>query len=338
MRRVVTGAAVASLLAVLAWFGLSEGGQKREGVETGNALTTVAEIEPSGESYKGFERGEALITVEELKRLIRARDPKLVLLAVVDPFSYRAGHIPRSINLWRPDYEPSFGQRYPFDGMMVDRDEFQELARDLGIDNDSKVVVYDEKYDATRVWWAFYLYGKTDVRVLDGGYRAWKAAGYDTDMSLTRSRGGNKGSLLAEQPRPGWIASMEDVRRAQTSEDIQLWDTREPDEWSGAAKKGIARRAGRIPWATFQSWQEYRLTIDEKPAGFKTAAEIQAVIDKFAMNPGKDQIFYCHSGVRTTSAIFTLYLMGWDPDRLHNYDGSWLEWSYHEDNPISTGQ
>ncbi len=29
--------------------------------------------------------------------------------------------------------------------------------------------------------------------------------------------------------------------------------------------------------------------------------------------------------------------MGWDVDRLHNYDGSWLEWSYHEQNPIATG-
>jgi 3-mercaptopyruvate sulfurtransferase SseA len=29
--------------------------------------------------------------------------------------------------------------------------------------------------------------------------------------------------------------------------------------------------------------------------------------------------------------------MGWDPDRLHNYDGSWLEWSYNEDNPIVVG-
>jgi 3-mercaptopyruvate sulfurtransferase SseA len=30
--------------------------------------------------------------------------------------------------------------------------------------------------------------------------------------------------------------------------------------------------------------------------------------------------------------------MGWDPDRLYNYEGSWLEWSYHESNPVLTGQ
>ncbi len=26
------------------------------------------------------------------------------------------------------------------------------------------------------------------------------------------------------------------------------------------------------------------------------------------------------------------------PDRLYNYEGSWLEWSYHESNPVVSGQ
>ncbi len=131
---------------------------------------------------------------------------------------------------------------------------------------------------------------------------------------------------------------MADVWRAQTSKDVQVWDNREPAEWSGVEKKGNARRAGRIPWAVFQSWKEYRLEVDGNPAGFKPAVEIQQVIDKFQMDRGKEQIFYCHSGVRSTTPVFVLYLMGWDVDRLHNYDGSWLEWSYHEQNPIATGQ
>ena len=126
----------------------------------------------AGQKYKGFERGESLIPVQELKPLMDAKDPKLVVLAVVEPVSYRAGHIPGSINIWRPDYELKVGEPYPFDGMLLERDGFQNFARGLGIDNDSKVVVYDEKYDAPRLWWAFYLYGKTDVRVLDGGYAA----------------------------------------------------------------------------------------------------------------------------------------------------------------------
>jgi thiosulfate/3-mercaptopyruvate sulfurtransferase len=290
-----------------------------------------------GQKYKGFER-DALIPVQGLKHLADARDPKLVVLAVVEPLSYKAGHIPGSINIWRPDYELKVGEPYPFDGMLLERDGFQTFARGLGINNDSKVIVYDEKYDAPRVWWAFYLYGKTDVRVLDGGYAAWTAAGYERDVSLSRGRVPGTGNFTATERRSGWVAGMDDVRRGQTSKQVRVWDAREPEEWSGALKKGNARRAGRIPWAAFQSWKEYRQEVDGKPAGFKTASEVQEVIDKFKMDPRDDNIFYCHSGVRSTTGVFVLYMMGWDPDRLRNYDGSWLEWSHHEGNPILTGQ
>ena len=303
------------------------------------ALAFLAWVAPAvaEQKYKGFERGEALITPEELSKLIDVQDSKQVVLAVVEPVSYRAGHIPGSLNIWRPDYELDVGHPYPFDGMLLEGDAFQGFARGLGIDNDSKVVVYDEKYDAMRVWWAFYLYGKTDVRVLDGGYAAWKTAGLHADLSLTRGSADRRGDFVAKPRRSGWVAQMADVWRAQTSKDVQVWDNREPAEWSGAEKKGNARRAGRVPWAVFQSWKEYRLEADGKPAGFKPAAEIQQVIDTFKMDRGKEHIFYCQSGVRSTTPVFVLYLMGWDVDRLHNYDGSWLEWSYHEQNPIATG-
>jgi thiosulfate/3-mercaptopyruvate sulfurtransferase len=291
----------------------------------------------AADSYKGFERAEALITVQELQQLSEAKDPKLVILGVVEPISFGVGHIPGSVNIWRPDYELKVGQPYPFEGMILDRPRFQDFARGLGIDNDSRVVVYDEQYDATSLWWAFFLYGKTDVRVLDGGYPAWKAAGYPTESFLSGARPARMGDFVARQHGAGWLASMEDVRRAQAVSDVRVWDAREPAEWSGAEKKGNARRAGRIPWATFQNWQEYRTEIDGKATAFKTAAEIQQVIDKFGMDRHQTHIFYCQSGVRSTTAIFALYLMGWSPERLFNYEGSWLEWSYYDQNPLLTG-
>ena len=299
-------------------------------------ILAVAVPASVADGYKGFQRAEALITVQELKQLSVAKDLKVVILGVVEPLSFVAGHIPGSVNIWRPDYELKVGQPYPFEGMILDRKRFQDFARGLGIDNDSRVVVYDEKYDATSVWWAFFLYGKTDVRVLDGGYPAWKAAGYTTESSLSRTRPARVGNFVAGQ-HGAMLASMEDVRRARTAGDVRVWDAREPAEWSGAERKGTARRAGRIPWAAFQSWKEYRSEIDGKATAFKTAAEIQQVIDKFGMDRQQKHIFYCQSGVRSTTAIFVLYLMGWSPDRLFNYEGSWLEWSYYDQNPVLTG-
>jgi thiosulfate/3-mercaptopyruvate sulfurtransferase len=294
----------------------------------------------AGEKYKGFERGESLITPQELKAMMDANDPKLVLIGVVKgglTGSFTRGHIPGAYSVWRPDYTTKEGEPYPYGGMMRDEKEFQEFARSLGIDNDSKVVIYDEKYDATRLWWGFYLYGKTDVRILDGGYEGWKAAGYDTDMGGGADRGKKMGNFVAKRRDQALVGSMADVWRAKDNPDMAVWDTREPDEWSGETLKKGAYRKGRVPWATFLSWKDFRKKVNDAPTEFKTAAEVQEVIKKAGLDPNKTNIFYCQSAVRTTTHIFSLYLMGWDLDNLLNYDGSWIEWSYYEENPVDTG-
>ncbi len=307
-----------------------------------NSIVTLAAIAVlmvalpglAGDGYKGFERGDALITVDELKSMLD--DPDLVLIAVAKPTSFKLGHIPGALNIWRSDYEPAEGDPWPYEGMILDRVDFQEFARNLGVNNDSKVVVYDEKYDATRVWWAFYLYGKTDVRVLDGGYQAWKAAGFDTDTSLFSPEADAKGDFVAKPRNEAVYASMDEVWAAKTDPEVQLWDTREEDEWTGEKLKKGAFRQGRIEWATFQNWKQFKQPVaeGEEPTAFKPAAEIQKVIDSYGMDPAKTQIFYCQSGVRTTTNMFALYLMGWNPDHLANYDGSWIQWSYFDKNPL----
>lgn len=294
-------------------------------------------IAVAAEKYKGFERGDALIAPAELKAMIDAKDPNLVVIAVAKGESFKLGHIPGALNVWRGDYEPAEGEPYPFGGMMLNGAEFQSFARKLGINNDSKVVVYDEKYDATRLWWGFFIYGKTDVRVLDGGYQGWKAAGYDTDMSMFTPKADEAGNFTVGPRNDYMYGSMDDVWNAKTNPNIQLWDTREKDEWTGESLKKGAFRQGRIPWATFQNWKEFKTVAAEgekSPTAFKTAAEIQKVIDTFGMDKNKTQIFYCQSGVRTTTGMFALYLMGWEPNQLVNYDGSWIEWSYFDKNPV----
>jgi thiosulfate/3-mercaptopyruvate sulfurtransferase len=301
----------------------------------------VAGTAVCGEGYKGFERGEALITPGELRALMDARDPKLVVIGVVKGGAkgfFALGHIPGAYGVGRSDFTAPAGRPHPFGGMMVNRAEFQDFARRLGINDDSKVVLYDHKYDAARLWWGFFLYGKSDVRILDGGYAGWKAAGFDTEMGSGAQTNTRIGGWVAKPRRPGWVWSMSDVWRAKSNDEIQLWDTREPDEWTGEKLKKGASRRGRIGWAKFLSWKDFRKKVGGDPTEFRNSAEIQRVIDDNGMRPNADQLFHCQSGVRTTTHIFALYLMGWDLARLHNYDGSWIEWSYHEKNPVVTGE
>lgn len=278
--------------------------------------------------YKGFARGEALITAEELKTLMDGGDGDLVIIAVANVIHYRSGHIPGAHAAWRGDYSAKAGGDYPYGGMVAGRADFQAFARRLGISAASTVVVYDHKYDATRLWWVFHLYGKTDLRVLDGGIGAWQAAGYETEILAPDAP--EPGDFVAAGARPGWSVDASYVDHGRQSTVAQLWDVREDDEWSGETLRPGASRRGHIPGAEFVNWGQFR-----RPDGtFLDAAEMAAMVDGFGFDPSREQIFYCQSGVRATQEIFGLYLLGWDTSRLHNFDGAWIAWSHDEALPV----
>ena len=126
-----------------------------------------------------------LISVEELSSLLS--DPKLVLLDVRYSLtdagygreSYDAGHIPgaRFADLKSDVAGVCSGSngRNP----LPDSGRFCVNMRRLGLNPDSVVVVYDdgESNFAARLWFTLRWVGFANVRVLNGGMTAWKAAG-----------------------------------------------------------------------------------------------------------------------------------------------------------------
>ena len=270
------------------------------------------------EQYKGFPRGHALVTAAEVKSMLEQPGPKPVVLAAARRATWLLEHIPGARHAPRKAYTGRAG-------MAVSRARFQDFARGLGIDNDSAVVVYDEKYDAARLWWLFFLYGKSDVRVLDGGLDAWKDAGYDVERGLGRAAA-QPGNFVATSALTGWTAHLTDVHQGSSDAATHVWDARDLAEWDGTARIG-GLPAGRIDGAQFIGWRDFRRTADGRPSEFRTAAEISALLAPAGFEPGHDHIFYCHSGVRAATPLFALYLMGFPVERLHLYDGSWIEWS-----------
>ena len=278
----------------------------------------LAPVSVQAEQYKGFTRGHALIAPAELKSLLNGNGPKPVVLAAVRQISWLLGHVPGAFHAPRRAYTDR-------GGMAVDRARFQEFARGLGIDSDFVVVVYDDAYDAARLWWLFHLYGKTDVRVLDGGWAAWKEAGYGVARGPGRSAP-NAGRFTAAPALAGWTAGMAEVSQARSDAETHVWDARDTREWDGSERVG-GLPAGRIGWARFLGWRTFRRAEEGRPSEFQTAAQIGALLRQAGLDPGDDHIFYCHSGVRSATPFFALYLMGYPVEKLHNYDGSWVEWS-----------
>ena len=270
------------------------------------------------EPYKGFPRGHALVSAAEVKSMLDRSDREPVVLAAVKRVTWLIEHIPGALHTPRKAYTDQAG-------MAVDRERFQDFARRLGIDNDSTVVVYDERYDAARLWWLFHLYGKTDVRVLDGGLDAWKDTGFYVERGPGRSAT-KTGNFVATSARSGWTAYMTDVNRGASDAATHVWDARDGAEWDGTASIG-GLPTGRITGAQFIGWRDFRRSAEGRHSEFRTAAEISALLTQAGMEPEHDHIFYCHSGVRAATPLFSLYLMGFPVERLHLYDGSWMEWS-----------
>ena len=287
-----------------------------------------------GSSYKGYVRGEIFITAEEVNKLIQEKDPKLVVIAVASKTEYYSGHIPGSFHVWRPDYEADPKTQGGVTDNLIEPEGFTRLMQKIGVASDSKVVVYDHKYDATRMWWAFFYYGKTDVRILDGGIKAWTRSGYGTDM-VTGGKATGQGTWVAKVSYPTLRVDTPEILGTKDRADVQLWDVRGDSEFCGNEIKQGAHRAGRIPWAVQADY--VLVKTKENESEWLPAAEVQKTVEKLGMDRNKPQYFYCQSGVRCTNWISTLYAMGWPLEKLHNYDGSWIAWSLDEKLPIEKG-
>ena len=278
------------------------------------ALLSLALLLAAGpleaERYKGFPRGRVLITAAELNSLLRGPDPRPAVLAAVGKRPWLLGRIPGARHAPRRAYTDRRG-------MAVDRARFQAFARGLGIDDETPVVIYDNAYDAARLWWLFRLYGKTDARVLDGGWRAWDEAGYAVERGPGRAAP-DTGNFTAMPALAGWTAGFDEVAQARPEAGTHVWDARDIPEWKGTGPIGRAR---------FIGWRAFRKTDEGRPSEFRTAAEIDALLRQAGFNPEHGHIFYCHSGVRAATPMLALYLMGFPTARLHLYDGSWMEWS-----------
>jgi thiosulfate/3-mercaptopyruvate sulfurtransferase len=296
-------------------------------------IQTTSLIFADDTGYKGFPRGNALITAQELKHLIDAKTPKLAILAAENNVEYRLGHIPGSYQVDRPAIEAPPETQNGVSGNIINKEGFTKLAQRLGIDRDSTVIVYDSKYDATRLWWAFTYYGKNNVRALDGGVKAWRDAGFTVDLLAPDSA--KAGNFTAAVSRPALRVDTPDVLKLKNNSKAQLWDNRDRKEYCGEELKKGAVRAGRIPWGNHSDWALFKNKHNQ--AEWLDAAVVKSVLEKQGYDVTKEQYFFCQSGVRSTQAIFALYLSGWSLDKLHNYDSSWIGWSRDQSLPIETG-
>ena len=271
---------------------------------------------------KGYANAHLLVTPEELSSMIAGGGAKRpLLLDLRPPEAYTSGHVPGAIHidLWGVsliDTDPA-----PLDAFMW---MIEHVLAVHGVTASTPVVVYDEQSGirAARAFWFLEYLGHPSVRLLDGGFNAWTAAGYE----ITRDAGPPPPSDWTGTRRQETIATWRDVRVALGRSDSVILDTRSDGEYCGTTAR--ARRGGAIPGAVHIEWTR-NLTSDGR---FKPSAELRRMYEDAGVTPDRTVITYCQGGYRAAHSYLALRLLGYP--RVKNYVGSWKEWGDRDDLPV----
>lgn len=236
---------------------------------------------------------------------------------------YLAGHVPGAVfvDLDRDlSSEPGASGRHP----MPAQAGFQAAMRRAGVRDGRLVVVYDEADStvAARAWWLLRYFGHREVRVLNGGYRAWTTAGQPAQTGAGEAA--EPGDFTAS---PGHMPLLDAADAARVARDGVLIDARAAERYRGETEP-IDPVAGHIPGAV-----SIPTAGNVKLDGTFTAKD--TLYRRFAgLDASKDIAVYCGSGVTAAHEVLALEMAGITAGL---YVGSWSNWVADPARPVAVG-
>ena len=268
---------------------------------------------------KPYTRETLLTTVAELQKKLGA--PNLCIIDTRPAEDYAQGHIPGATHFDLFGLSLVDTTAAPLKAFMFMIHHVLELR---GVSEAKEVVFYGSNSDmrAARGVWFLEYYGHPNVKMLDGGIDAWKAAG----GTITSDGVAPKAATFRIAERRDVLATVDDVLQSLNKQDIAILDTRSEGEHMGTLVR--AARGGAIPGSIHIEWSD-NLDADGK---FKSNAELKAMYDQAGITADKEVVSYCQGGYRAAHSYIALRLLGFP--RVRNYIGSWKEWGDRPDLPL----
>jgi thiosulfate/3-mercaptopyruvate sulfurtransferase len=210
----------------------------------------------------------------------------------------------------------------PHPHMMPTADFFAECVSKLGVTRDSHVVVYDGKglFSAPRAWTMFQAFGHDKVHILDGGFPAWLAAGFEVDTAPKSAEASQKTAEYGKATGPAGILSMAQVEANIASRQFQLVDARPLPRFMGEAPEPRPIESGHIEGSYCVPFLDV-ITADGK---MKERKDIEEALKKAKVDVSQPLAVTCGSGVSACIVRAALFQVGLIDVPL--YDGAYTEW------------
>ncbi len=196
--------------------------------------------------------------------------------------------------------------------------QFEIEARKLGVNNDSAIVVYDDKgiYSCARAWWLFKTFGHDNVAILDGGLPEWLKKDAPTEGKQVIKR--PKGNFNARFKREN-VVYFKDIGTLSEDKAITILDARSSGRFNcEVPEPRTGLRSGTIPNSKNLP---YANCLDE--GKLKSKTELQSIF-KEMLPDNNALVFSCGSGI--TACILDLAATIANYENTKVYDGSWTEY------------
>ncbi|XP_049416742.1 thiosulfate sulfurtransferase-like [Epinephelus fuscoguttatus] len=208
-----------------------------------------------------------------------------------------------------------------FDHMLPTEQFFADYVGNLGIGNDSHVVVYDASdfgaFSCTRVWWMFRLFGHPQVSVLNGGFRTWVREGHPATGAYIKPAAARFTATMNRS----WVKSFEDVTENISTQQYQVVDVRPRERFLGREpepREGV--QPGHIPGSKCMPFLEF---LDDDGMMLSTE-KLKKFFKESQVDLNKPLCGSCGSGVTACHMVLAAHLCGAPGASV--YDGSWYEW------------
>ncbi|MEM7024628.1 MAG: sulfurtransferase [Pseudomonadota bacterium] len=254
-----------------------------------------------------------VVETDQLEAMLA--DPDVRVVDVRPAEAYAEGHIPNAVHLGADDVNDPYAHMA---GIRLPDAEIAAMLGERGIDNNTKVVLYDDQggFHAARLFWMLEYFGHQDVAVLNGGIPKWQAEGRE----VTAEGAAVEPTTFALNLSP----------RKEASADWLLAHELDPRVVVIDVRPGKMYDDGHIPWANSLPWKQ-NLADD---GTLKSPADLVAHFTAAGVTPDKNIAIHCQTGKASAHSYWALRAAGYP--RLRVYDRSWAEWGQADDLPKAT--